>query len=93
MLRRKSQRDWLVVNTAMYMSLSHVMRLAAFVALGFSFAPWWPLVLSMVLAVTAGSWAGTRLRQRVPQMDFQRLFRWLVTLLALRMIVLPFFGT
>ncbi|TDG12042.1 sulfite exporter TauE/SafE family protein [Seongchinamella unica] len=93
LLRRNAQRDWLVVNTAMYMSLSHVMRLAAFVVLGFSFGPWWPLLLSMIAAVTAGSWAGTRLRRRVPEMDFQRWFKWLVTLLAMRMIVLPFYGS
>ena len=92
LLRRNSQRDWLVVNTAVYMCISHVMRLAAFIALGFSFAAWWPLVLALVLAVTAGSWVGTRLRDRVPQVNFQRFFKWLVSLLALRMIVLPFLG-
>ena len=93
MLRKNTERDWLVVNTAMYMSLSHIMRLVAFVALGFSFAPWWPLVLSMVIAVTAGSWVGTRLRAHIPQLDFQRWFKWLVTLLAARMIALPFWGS
>ena len=90
MLQRNSERDWLVVNTAVYMSISHLVRVAAFVAIGFSFAPWWPLVLAMILAVTAGSWLGTRLRARVPQINFQRWFKLLVTLLAARMIALPF---
>ena len=58
----------------------------AFAALGFSFVQWWPLLLGMIAAVVAGSWVGTRLRDRIPQLDFQRWFRWLVTLLALRMI-------
>jgi uncharacterized membrane protein YfcA len=82
----------LVVNTAMYMSLSHLMRLAAFVALGFSFAAWWSLLLAMVVSVIAGSWVGTQLRQQIPQFNFHRVFRWLVTALALRMIALPFSG-
>ena len=90
--RRNSQRDWLVVNTAVYMGLSHIVRVTAFVALGFSFAPWWSLVAALVLAVTAGSWVGTRLRGLVPQFNFQRWFKWLVTLLALRMIALPILG-
>ncbi len=90
MLQRNSERDWLVVNTAVYMSISHLVRVAAFVAIGFSFAPWWPLVLAMILAVTAGSWVGTRLRAHVPQINFQRWFKLLVTLLAARMIALPF---
>ena len=93
LLRHNTARDWLVVNTAVYMSLNHALRLAAFALLGFSFAPWWPLVCALVAAVIAGSWAGTRLRRLVPQVDFERWFRLLVTLLALRMIALPLWST
>lgn len=89
LLRRNTARDWLVVNTAVYMTLNHAIRVAAFVALGFSFAAWWPLLSGMIVAGILGSWVGTRLRHLVPQMNFQRLFRWMVTLLALRMILLP----
>ena len=71
-------------------SLNHVFKMIAFAALGFSFAPWWQLMLGMAIAVIAGSWVGTRLRTRIPQRNFQRLFKTLVTLLALRMIALPF---
>jgi uncharacterized membrane protein YfcA len=88
LMRRNTARDWLVVNTAVYMTLNHTLRLAAFVAIGFSFAPWWQLVAGMVVAVILGSWVGTRLRSRMPQLNFQRLFRIMVTLLALRMIAL-----
>lgn len=89
LLKRNTARDWLVVNTAVYMTLNHAIRVAAFVAIGFSFAPWWPLLSGMVVASIMGSWAGTRLRIFVPQVNFQRLFRWMVTLLALRLIALP----
>ena len=89
LLRRNSGRDWLVVNTAVYMTLNHTIRLAAFLAIGFSFAPWWKLLSAMVLAGILGSWVGTQLRSFVLPLDFQRLFRWLVTLLAARMIALP----
>ena len=92
LLRRNKERDWLVVNTALYMSLNHVFKMLAFALLGFSFAPWWRLMLAMGLAVIAGSWVGTRLRACIPQRNFQRLFKMLVSLLALRMIALPFFS-
>lgn len=91
LLRRKQQRDWLVVNTAVYMSLNHLVRIVAFMLLGFSLAPWWQLIVAMVVAGIAGSWVGTQLRQYLPQRDFQRWFKLLVTLLAGRMIALPFF--
>ena len=80
-------RDWLVVNTAVYMSINHLVRVLVFALLGFSFAPWLWLILGMVIAGILGSWAGTKLRSRIPQVLFQRIFKVLVTVLALRMIV------
>jgi uncharacterized membrane protein YfcA len=91
LLQRNSERDWLVVNTAVYMTLNHTLRVLAFFALGFSYAPWLGLVTAMVAAGIVGSWVGTRLRGFVPQRDFHKWFRVLVTLLALRMIALAFF--
>lgn len=89
LLGRNSARDWLVVNTAVYMTLNHVVRVAAFVTIGFSFSAWWPLLSGMIIAGILGSWVGTRLRRYLPQSNFRRLFRALVTLLALRLIALP----
>ncbi len=88
LLKRNSGRDWLVVNTAVYMTLNHGLRVLAYFAIGFSFAPWWPLVAGMVIAGILGSWVGTRLRHLVPQRDFHKWFRLLVSLLAVRMILL-----
>ncbi|MEH6635988.1 MAG: sulfite exporter TauE/SafE family protein [Halioglobus sp.] len=88
LLQRNTGKDWLVINTAVYMALNHGMRLLAFLAIGFSFAPWWQLLIGMILAGVIGSWVGTRLRRYVPPANFHKWFRWLVTLLALRMIAL-----
>jgi uncharacterized membrane protein YfcA len=90
--RRSIQRDWLVVNTASYMSINHIIKTSAFALIGFSFGPWLWLIAGMVVASVVGSWVGTWLRRFIPEMDFQRWFRLLVTLLALRMIALPFLG-
>jgi uncharacterized membrane protein YfcA len=88
--RHSRERDYLVVNTGVYMTINHLLRVVAFSALGFSLLPWWPLLLALVAAVVAGSWLGTRLRRYLPRADFHRLFRWLVSLLALRMVVMAF---
>jgi uncharacterized membrane protein YfcA len=87
LMRRNRDRDWLVINTAVYMTVNHLVRVAAFAVLGFAFSEWLALLVALLLAVTAGSWLGSRLRARLPQRNFQRWFRWLVTALALRMIV------
>jgi uncharacterized membrane protein YfcA len=86
--RRRQQRDWLVVNTAVYMSSNHLFKIVAFGVMGFSFTPWLGLLLGMTVAVIAGSWLGTRLRVYIPEINFQLWFRILVSLLALRMIAL-----
>jgi uncharacterized membrane protein YfcA len=88
LLRRSRERDWLVVNTAVYMTVNHTLRVFAYFAIGFSYAPWWPLVSGMVVAGIVGSWVGTRLRGLVPQRNFHKWFRLLVTVLAVRMILL-----
>lgn len=56
--RRKRARDWLVVNTAVYMSSNHLLKIVAFGIMGFSFTPWLDLLLGMSAAVIAGSWLG-----------------------------------
>lgn len=86
LLRRNREKNWLVVNTAVYMTLNHCLRVIAFIALGFSFSPWLHLIAGLAVAVIAGSWLGTRLRQFIPQLNFEFWFRLLVTLLAARMI-------
>ena len=90
--RRNQQRDWLVVNTGVYMSCNHLLRIFAFGVMGFAFADYLWLTLGMVVAVIAGSWLGTRLRRYVPEGNFQLWFKVLITLLALRMIGLVVVG-
>ena len=87
--RRNCQRDWLVGNGAVYMSLNHGARMAAFAFAGFNFGSWMPLLAGMISAGIAGSWLGTRLRRRLPQANFRRCFKVLMTLLALRMVAWP----
>lgn len=71
-------------------TLVPAITVGAFALIGFSFGPWLWLIAAMVVASVVGSWVGTWLRRFIPQVDFQRWFRLLVTLLALRMIALPF---
>ena len=60
-------RDWLVVNTGVYMTINHVIRSIAYGLLGFAFAPWWQTIAAMSVAMVVGSWLGTIVRHRIPQ--------------------------
>ena len=90
--RRSSRRDWLVVNTGVYMAVHHGLKALAFAAMGFAFRDYIGLLLGMIAGVVIGSWVGTRLRSAIPEIDFRRWFRVLITLLALRMIAIGLWG-
>ena len=84
-------RDRLVVTHGTLMTVVHGLKVAAFGLMGFAFLPHLELVIGMVIAVTLGSYVGTRLRTRLPETFFKQLFKWVVTALALRMILCVFF--
>jgi uncharacterized membrane protein YfcA len=68
------------------MSAQHLLKMAVFSAVGFAFWDWLPLVAAMILAGVAGTWLGLKLLDRVPPAHFRQAFRWIVTLLALRLL-------
>ncbi|MYF17682.1 MAG: hypothetical protein F4215_09940 [Gemmatimonadetes bacterium] len=61
--------------------------------LGFVFAPYWKLVIGMIASASLGSYLGTLIRGRVPEHYFRVLLKWLITLLALRMILYVLYFT
>lgn len=68
------------------MSVQHLLKMSVFTAVGFAFWDWLPLVAAMILAGTLGNWLGLKLLDRIPAEQFRRVFRWIVTLLALRLL-------
>lgn len=86
LLRAGLSRDQIVVTASALMTLVHLIKIVTFGLLGFAFGAHLVLMAGMVVAVIAGSYAGTRLRQHVPEELFRKIFKVLITLLALRMI-------
>jgi uncharacterized membrane protein YfcA len=91
LIRRQLRRDALVVTAALMMSFTHLIKIVLFALLGFSFLAYWKIILGMSLGVIAGAWMGTRIRYRIPEDPFRKILRWLLTLLALRMIYITLF--
>ena len=84
--REGLKKDSLVATAATFMATAHGLKVVAFALLGFSLAPYLELVLWMSTGVILGSWVGTRLRKVLPEFSFSTIFRWVITLLALRLI-------
>lgn len=68
------------------MSLQHLTKLFVFGLAGFVFSEWLGLIVAMVLAGLVGTWLGLRLLKRLSDHRFDSLFKWALTLLALRLV-------
>ena len=86
LMRHSKDREYLVINTALYMSISHTCRVAAFTLLGFSFLDWWLELSILCLGAVLGSWLGTQIRPYIHQELALKLLKGIMTLLALRLI-------
>jgi uncharacterized protein len=74
-----------VATFAACMTFQHLTKAFVFGVTGFVFRDWLGLMLAMVAAGVVGTWLGLRLLHRLSDHRFDRLFRWVLTLLALRL--------
>jgi len=79
-------RQQLVATHAMLNAFQHVFKVIVFVAMGFAFRQYLPLIAAMVIAGFAGTAVGSRLLTRVPEHVFRLAFRILLSLAAVSLI-------
>lgn len=87
LLKRGLNRDQIVATNALLMVISHLVKLPLFSQLAPGWFDFWPLILSAGIAAIAASYIGTHLRHHLPEKLFLRLFKILITLLALHMLL------
>lgn len=81
-----TNRFQIMATLAAVMSLQHVIKMAVFQQAGVNLGPWLPLAGAMILSGAIGTWVGLRILKHMPERQFARLFNWVLTLLALRLI-------
>ena len=87
LLRKNLPKDRLVITHGITMTATHLCKIVVFGFVGFAFAPYLYLIAAMIVSATLGSWAGTKLRGRLPEELFKKIFKALISLLSIRMIV------
>lgn len=75
-----------VATFAACMSAQHLTKAFVFGVAGFVFRDWLALMAAMIVAGLVGTWLGLRLLHQLSDRRFDRLFKWVLTLLALRLI-------
>lgn len=69
------------------MVMQHGLKVVAFGLLGFAFGAWVPVMVAMVASGFLGTLLGTKLLHALPEATFRTAFKWVLTLLALQLIV------
>jgi uncharacterized protein len=71
---------------AAVMAFQHGAKIAFFAFAGFSFAAWLPLIVIMAATGYLGTVIGARMLAALDEARFRRIFRWLITGIAIDMI-------
>lgn len=85
-IRGLADRRQLVATHAMLMTIQNVFKIAVFVAFGFAFAAFLPLILAMVATGFLGTAIGSRLLVKVPESAFRWGFKIVLSLVALDLL-------
>ncbi len=81
-----ADRRQLVATHAMLMTIQTMLKVVAFMLLGFAFGAYLPLMLAMILSGFVGTALGSRLLVHVPEAAFRIGFKLILTLVALDLI-------
>jgi uncharacterized membrane protein YfcA len=81
-------RQGIIGTKAACQALGHLAKLAVFGVAGFAFLRYLTPLLVLSAAVVAGTWVGSRILGRVSEVWFTRLYKGVLTLIALRLVIL-----
>ena len=80
-------RHAIIGTKAACQTLGHLAKLVVFGVAGFAFLAYAAPLLTLCLAVVAGTWVGSRLLGHVSEVWFTRLYKTVLTLIALRLVL------
>lgn len=87
LLKRYDNAHQAITVASVMMAFLHGCKVLIFVYLGFAFWDYWRLMLLMIVGAVIGSYLGTRYRDYVPAALLKRLLPWLLSVLAIKIIV------
>jgi len=87
LLKDYEDKDKVVATGAALMSITHILKVFAFMFFGFVFFEYIGILCAMIIGAVAGSYAGTKLRDKIDGKKFLMLLKVLLSLLALKVIV------
>ncbi len=87
LLKQGLAKNRVIVTHAMQMSVLHGLKVAAFVVAGFPFLQHWKILVVLIAASAAGSYAGTFCRNRISERLGMIALKASITFFAVKMIL------
>ena len=90
LLKDFKNKDKVVATSAALMSITHILKVFVFTYFGFVFFDYIEIIIAMIIGSIAGSWLGTKLRDKIDAKKFTIILKVLLTALAIKVIVFVF---
>lgn len=81
-------KEELVATKAACQSISHIIKILLFGFIGVNILAYWHIILYLGAAVIVGTILGKKLLNKISDVTFRRLFKIILTIIALRIIIL-----
>lgn len=87
LLKDYKDKDIVVATGAALMSITHILKVVVFIFFGFVFSEYISILIFMIVGAIAGSYAGTKLRNKIDGKKFTLILKVLLSLLAVKVIL------
>lgn len=91
LFKKLQNKDQIIATGAIFMSISHLAKLFVFGFIGFHFNEYLLTIIMMSLGAIFGSFLGSKIRTRVSNDRYLLWVKYLLSLLAIKMLVGTFF--
>ena len=85
-----NDKHTVVATAAALMSITHLLKVFAFMIFGFVFFDYIGILVAMIIGAVAGSYAGTKLRDKIDGKKFMLALKIILSLMAIKLIVSMF---
>lgn len=87
LLKDYKDKDIVVATGAALMSITHILKVVVFIFFGFVFSEYISIIVFMIVGAIAGSYAGTKLRNKIDGKKFTLILKVLLSFLAVKVIL------
>ncbi len=85
-----NDKHTVVATAAALMSITHLLKVFAFMIFGFIFFDYIGILVAMIIGAVAGSYAGTKLRDKIDGKKFMLALKIILSFMAIKLVIFVF---